>query len=589
MFCGYRKMLAVVITSSLCCGLVHAQDPVQVFILAGQSNMQGHGWYDDITDNGIDELGTLRKLVEANPVTYGHLLDGSDNWVVRDDVWIRTTDGNLSGALTVGFGANTDRIGPEFGFGHVIGDTFSEDVLIIKTAWGGKSLIADFRPPSAVQKRGGVVGAYYNLILTEVSNVLSNIGTHVPGYVGQGYELKGFGWHQGWNDRVNQAAVDEYEENLVDFINDIRFDLAAADLPFVVANTGIGGFGETNQRALDLMQAQLNVGNPSLYPEFDGNVKAINTQGFWRDASVSPITSGNQGFHWNQNGETLFLIGDAMGDEMATMSDYVQFERQFLEVNQLSGEIKIVNPSTNLEDMDLEAYQITSASGALNTGNWTPITGNHDGQGDASVDSGNWTVDTASTGELSESAVPGGADGLIAIGNEVSLGVGAWIQNPTKDLLATYTDTDGTVSNLGVVYVGAEHLFADLTSDGSITAADWQIFAANIQTNMSALSGPEAYKRGDLDGDFDNDIDDFDLFREAYELDNPEPGAFAAMLAEYAVPEPSSFVLLGMGILGLSMRRRRARFASSVFPGQPNHSGATLSFNLNERKPMTNR
>ena len=141
----------------------------------------------------------------------------------------------------------------------------------------------------------------------------------VPGYAGQGYQIQGFGWHQGWNDRVNQSAVDEYEENLVDFINDIRFDLSYPALPFVVANTGIGGAAETNTRALALMQAQLNVGDDTLYPEFADNVVSIETRPFWRDASISPITSGNQGFHWNQNGETMFLIGDAMGQGMVDL------------------------------------------------------------------------------------------------------------------------------------------------------------------------------------------------------------------------------------------------------------------------------
>jgi hypothetical protein len=67
------------------------------------------------------------------------------------------------------------------------------------------------------------------------------------------------------------------------------------------------------------MQAQLNVGNDTLYPEFADNVTSVETRPFWRDASISPITGGNQGFHWNQNGETMFLIGDAMGEGMVDL------------------------------------------------------------------------------------------------------------------------------------------------------------------------------------------------------------------------------------------------------------------------------
>lgn len=296
----------------------NAPDGIKVFILAGQSNMQGHGWHDDRTpSNGVDEDGTIRKMIENDPDgSFDYLLDGDGNWITRSDVHIFTTDGNRSGGLTVGYGVDPTKTGPEFGFGWQIGEAFGEEVLIIKTCWGGKSLLTDFRPPSAVEKRGGEVGFYYEEMLSVLGDVLADIGAYVPGYAGQGYQFVGFGWHQGWNDRVNQTAVDEYEENLVDFINDVRFELGVANLPFVVANTGIGGPSESNTRALALMQAQLNVADPALYPEFAGNVAAVETRPFWRDASLSPITSGNQGFHWNQNGETMFLIGDAMGEKM---------------------------------------------------------------------------------------------------------------------------------------------------------------------------------------------------------------------------------------------------------------------------------
>jgi hypothetical protein len=41
------------------------------------------------------------------------------------------------------------HIGPEFQFGHVIGNAIDAPVLLIKTAWGGRSLYEDFRPPSS--------------------------------------------------------------------------------------------------------------------------------------------------------------------------------------------------------------------------------------------------------------------------------------------------------------------------------------------------------------------------------------------------------------------------------------------------------
>ena len=49
----------------------------------------------------------------------------------------------------------------------------------------------------------------------------------------------------------------------------------------------------------------------------------------------------------------------------------------------------------------------------------------------------------------------------------------------------------------------------------------------------------QAYELGDLDNDFDNDLNDFILFFGAYEFINGE-GSFTAALT---VPEPSSCLL----------------------------------------------
>ena len=114
---------------------------VKVFILTGQSNMEGKG------------LASHLDMYQADPLirdTYSTLKkDGS--WVVRQDVWITyptKSKGAKSGGLTVGYGTKgVDSIGPEFGFGHTIGEAIDAPVVVIKVAWGGKSLAVDFRPP----------------------------------------------------------------------------------------------------------------------------------------------------------------------------------------------------------------------------------------------------------------------------------------------------------------------------------------------------------------------------------------------------------------------------------------------------------
>ncbi|MGB1131128.1 MAG: sialate O-acetylesterase, partial [Haloferula sp.] len=289
---------------------------LKVFILAGQSNMEGHGEM-----NPVGTQGTLDYLVANDPGNYGHLKDGS-NWSSRDDVWMWYKRGGstlLTGDLTAGYGAKSDTIGPELQFGHVMGDVYGEKVLIIKTAWGGKSLAVDYRPPSSgwtvnPPNAAGDEGYYYQEMMSYVNDVLGNLSTYFPEYdAAAGYELAGFGWHQGWNDRVNQEHNDQYEANLVNLINDVRADLGVPGLPFVIATTGMSGWSETHPRALSLMNAQLAMEDFVKYPAFDGNVAVVETRDFWRDSTVSP---SNQNYHWNRNAETYCLIGTAMAQEM---------------------------------------------------------------------------------------------------------------------------------------------------------------------------------------------------------------------------------------------------------------------------------
>ena len=284
-------------------------ESVKVFILAGQSNMVGKGLLSPdqahIDKNG--GMGTLEYLL-ADPTHaphFGHLASADATWIERDDVWLADLDS--SGPLTAG---GKDTFGPELEFGFVMGDYYENPVLIIKTAWGGKSLYTDFRPPSA----GGEVGPYYTLMVERVYEVLEDIALHVPGYRGQGYEIAGFGWHQGWNDRIDQTANDAYQANLVHLINDLRNELDVPQMPFVLATTGMSGWAETHPRALSLMEAQLAAPTDGGL-RHRGDVWAVETRDFFRLADDSPA-GVNQGFHWHWNAETFFLIGRGMAEAM---------------------------------------------------------------------------------------------------------------------------------------------------------------------------------------------------------------------------------------------------------------------------------
>lgn len=280
---------------------------VKVFVLAGQSNMEGHGRVASEANEGQGSLERLAKGPDADP-RFAGLVDASGEWIERDDVKIWYL--GRTGDLRPGYGFREGFIGPELGFGQVVGDTYDEPVLLIKLAWGGKSLGQDFRPPSS----GGEVGPYYKEVIEKTKQVLAEAPKLFPELAGKRFELAGFGWHQGWNDRINQAFNDEYEANLANLIRDVRKDLDAPALPFVVAETGMSGREETHPRALSLMKAQAAVAE---YEEFRGNVAFVGTRDFFRPAEESP---SGQAYHWNENAETYWLIGEAMGEAMTGLA-----------------------------------------------------------------------------------------------------------------------------------------------------------------------------------------------------------------------------------------------------------------------------
>ena len=295
-----------------------AKGPWKVFILAGQSNMEGAGAIRGNLKRN-DGKGGLEYLVK-DPKTadrFKHLVEQDGEWRVRDDVFISYFD--RKGGLSAGYGSSSSSIGPELQFGHVIGDNLENQVLLIKTAWGGKSLYKDFRPPSS----GGDVGKYYKKMISQVRGSLANMESDFPSTKGLGYELAGLVWYQGWNDGVNpKTAVPEYEQNLVNLIHDVRSEFQTPGLPVVVGElTGPWVQAEGGWDAL--RKAQSAAASRS---EFAGNVIYVPTHDFVRKAEDSPNVG--HGHHEFGNAETYFLVGDALGKGMLKLLPTLKPEKK---------------------------------------------------------------------------------------------------------------------------------------------------------------------------------------------------------------------------------------------------------------------
>ena len=307
--------------TALLCGHPFAAEkkPLKVFILVGQSNMEGHAKIETFDYIGDDpKTAPLLKMMRG--------ADGKPT--VAEGAWISyltgrydgSANGEGTGKLTAGFGARGDKptvdggkIGPEFTFGLTMDAALAEPVLIIKTAWGGRSLNTEFRPPSAgpfefseaklaqMQKQGKDIaaekaakaketGRFYRYMVEHVKKVLADPKRVCPAYdPASGYEIAGFVWLQGFNDLVDGTypkAADgkttdytKYGEWLADFIRDVRKDLSAPKMPFVIGVLGVDGLkAEGNTVAFRKAMTA-----PSLLPEFKGNVTAVPTAPFWAE------------------------------------------------------------------------------------------------------------------------------------------------------------------------------------------------------------------------------------------------------------------------------------------------------------------
>lgn len=289
---GGLATLIALLTVAASTGVASAK-PLKVYILAGQSNMQGHA--EERVIAGLKSDPATRAL-------YDKIMTAEDEFRVFDEVRVAALSGSLqepatkSGPLTIGFGSNLGgqpgakgkqaiKFGPELGFGVTMREHLKEPFLIIKTAWGGKSLRKDFLSPSGVPVVGGdaETGAHYRAMCAHVQAVLAEPGKHHPAYdPKEGYEIAGFVWFQGWNDMMGakdpfyQATEDKpafaaYSELLAHFIRDVRVEFKAPDMPFVIGVIGTGGNPDEKNPFREAMAA------PASLPEFQGNVTAVHT------------------------------------------------------------------------------------------------------------------------------------------------------------------------------------------------------------------------------------------------------------------------------------------------------------------------
>lgn len=326
--------------------------PVKVFLLAGQSNMEGHAEIRTIDFLGEDEDKNRAALLKKFKP------DGK-TLVTRDDIWV-VSNGASFDKLQPGLGARKEaetpgnKIGPEYAFGYFMGEALEEQVLLIKVAEGGTSLYQNWRPPSAGIPAGvkpEECGDLYRALVGNTHQTLKNLKKLFPAYDEKaGYEIAGLVWFQGYNDLFDEVTRKEYRTNLVHLIKDLRKEFKAPEMKVVVGVMGVNGPRNEITKQKELRDGHRHV---NTVPEFKGNVKAIETApllhpkvlelnlpgsppdgvprpGKWlypeRDIVKNPTTpeeqallkraTSNLGYHYFGEGRFFILLGQSFAETM---------------------------------------------------------------------------------------------------------------------------------------------------------------------------------------------------------------------------------------------------------------------------------
>jgi hypothetical protein len=318
--------------------------PVQVYILLGQSNMLGFGKIGP-----VEKPGSLLHAVKEENL-YPYLVDDAGNWTERKDVRNVRVMGSGTGGMTV---FNNEwmtikgrAIGPEIGIGHYVGHATDAPVLILKSCIGNRSLGWDLLPPGSpsfeFEENGKIwhyagykesplrwekgtepepiewyAGMQYDGDIARAKKVLDDLPEYYPGATStseserKNYEIAGFFFWQGDKDRYNAGHASRYEQNLVHLIKQLRKDFDAPDAKFVCATLGQTAKGATGNEG-KILEAQLAVdGKTGKYKEFEGNVATVYT---------NPLSQGGaSNGHYNGNAETYMNVGEAMGRAMVEL------------------------------------------------------------------------------------------------------------------------------------------------------------------------------------------------------------------------------------------------------------------------------
>lgn len=204
--------------------------PIKVFILAGQSNMEGRANGALLTAEDRERLTTAQERVQlafnegpARPLDVVQPARGIAKSYKRDLIF-----------------------GPELFFGITLSERWPDErVLLIKLTAGGTSLYGCWNPDWTADKAALMDEERDPKLYPALTDYIAET---LSGYKPEDYEICAMLWVQGESDSHNETAAAAYGDNLASLVKATREDLSQDHLPFLLFQVGRGEVVEGMKR-----------------------------------------------------------------------------------------------------------------------------------------------------------------------------------------------------------------------------------------------------------------------------------------------------------------------------------------------------
>lgn len=215
-----------------------AKKKLQVYLLAGQSNMDGRANGGDLSS---EDLARLEKVADR--------INFYNNHKPVSNLQFTPSTPYLKEKFKFDF-----IFGPELFFGIEMAEKYpDEEFIFIKRALGGTSLYGCWNPNWTYEKAKISLEENKPKLYFDFRDYVKEV---LKDYSYDSYEIKGMLWVQGEADsnimKRGEKPANSYGENLQALVNAVRNDFNQPELPFVLFQVGKGkvveGMKETTRK-----------------------------------------------------------------------------------------------------------------------------------------------------------------------------------------------------------------------------------------------------------------------------------------------------------------------------------------------------